>query len=193
MKNRIPAQLESAYIKRTHKILAAPTLAEVEAMAASDCGVMPVVGDCMEGAGIPDGGFVAVSFRHFPRPPRRGADGHLHEWDTCLCWIKGENGPFAGIKEYAGVWGPMQMVSTRYKQQPGKPFRMNWMPPAERIFGVVFACWDPAGRLLWQHDLEDFPRELGTAPTIRGVNVGNPQPVAVNSSQAFKQKGGVTV
>jgi hypothetical protein len=183
MKKTVPAQLESAYIKRTHRAVTAPALAEVEAMTSDDYAVMPVVGDCMEGAGIPDGGFVAVSFRHFPRPPRRGVDGHLHEYDACLCWIKGENGPFAGIKEYAGVWGPMQMVSTHYGRKPGDPFRMNWMPPAEHIFGVVFACWDSAGRLLWQHDLEKFPRELGTDPTIRGVNVGNPQRVEANSSQ----------
>lgn len=187
-------QLDPAYIRRAHMSKGGPTLAEVEAMAADDYVIVPVEGDCMEGAGIPDGGFVAVSFRNFPRPPRRGADGHLHEWDACLCWIKSHGPhPFAGIKQYDGVWGRVQMVGTRYKQHKGQPFRMNWGTFADRIFGVVFACWDPAGRLLWQYDLADYPRDLNTAPTIKSGNVGAPRPATPAMIRAFKQKGGVAI
>ena len=39
---------------------------------------------------------------------------------------------------------------------------------AKRIFGVIVASYDQDGRLLWQRNPEEFPEELGTAPTIHG-------------------------
>lgn len=98
---------------------------------------------------------------------------------------------FAGVKEYQGVWGPMQMVGTRYKfkYEEGKPFRMNWGTDAARIFGVVFACWNGAGRLKWQHDLNDYPEQLGTAPTIHGDNVGDPISMTPKTIKIFEEKG----
>lgn len=175
-------QLDPAYIRRAHTPRTGPTLAEVEALTAEDSAVLPVVGDCMEGAGIPDGGFVAVSFRHFPRPPKYKKTSGFDRHDACLCWLTYRGRSYAGIKEYDGVWGRVQMVGTRYKQYEDRGFRMNAGMFADRIFGVVFACWDPAGRPLWQRDLANYPRELGTTPTIHGDNIGDPQPVAAVKS-----------
>ena len=80
------------------------------------------------------------------------------------------------LKEYIGVWGPWQMVGTRYDLTKGKhPF--NCGLEAKEIFGVVIASWDPSGRLLWKRDPESFPEELGTAPTIHGGNIGDPMPL----------------
>lgn len=80
------------------------------------------------------------------------------------------------LKEYQGVWGPWQMVGTRYDLEKGK-HRMNCGMEAKRIFGVVFASWDADGRLLWERSRDSFPEQLGTMPTIHGDNVGDPIPV----------------
>lgn len=72
-------------------------------------------------------------------------------------------------KEYQGVWGPWQMVGTRYKSMwEGDKLRLNCCMVAKRIFGVIVASYDQDGRLLWQRNPEEFPEELGTAPTIHG-------------------------
>lgn len=72
-------------------------------------------------------------------------------------------------KAYDGVWGTYQMVGTRYKNMwDGDRLRLNCSMFAERIFGVIFASWDKEGNLLWEKDPNEFPEELGTAPTIGG-------------------------
>ena len=130
-----------------------------------------VEGDCLEGAGVLDGGQVAVDFTRFPAPPRyksKGGDGSV---DLCLCYatFPGYKRPTVMCKAYGGVFGTYQMVGTRYKSMLGvNNLRLNCSMFAERIFGVIFASWDKEGNLLWERDLEEFPRELGTAPTIRG-------------------------
>lgn len=68
------------------------------------------------------------------------------------------------------------MVGTRYDMSKGK-HRMNCSMEAQRIFGVIFASWDADGRLLWQRDPDSFPEQLGTAPSIRGGNLGDPIPI----------------
>lgn len=140
--------------------------------------IIPVSGDCLEAAGVMDGGWVAVDFTRFPAPPRfknRGGDGSE---DLCMCYAvyPGQLRPAVMCKAYTGVWGTWQMVGTRYDLTKGK-HRMNCGMEAQRIFGVVFASWDAEGRLLWQRDPDSFPDRLGTAPTIRGGNIGDPVPL----------------
>lgn len=141
--------------------------------------IFPVNGDCLAGAGIDNGDFIAVSFRRFPRPPKYMDKDGINRQDQCLCFAKfpGEPMPAVMIKEYHGKWGSYSMVSTRYKQEKGKPYHMNAGFFALAIIGVVFACWDSAGLLKWQCDLNDYPEKLETAPTIHGGNCGDPQEV----------------
>ena len=147
------------------------TLEEIERISVrNQVAVFPVTGDCMEGAGIDKGDYIAVSFRHFPRPQSEGAH------DACLCWVKGSEGrPFLGVKEYLGVWGKMQSVETRNKEDPEKPFRMDAGFIAERIFGVVYACYDSNHHLKWGKDLKQYPEHMGTSSTIFGTNCGCPE------------------
>lgn len=156
------------------------TLEQVETiMEHNDRAILPVAGDCMERAGIVDGGWVAVDFTRFPAPPRyrnKGGDGGE---DVCMCYAvyPGQRHPTVMCKAYMGLWGTWHMVGTRYDLTKGKhPY--NCGMDAIRIFGVVYASWDADGKLLWQRDLDSFPRELGTMPTITGGNVGNPIPLS---------------
>ena len=60
------------------------TLEQVETiMEHNDQAIIPVSGDCLEGAGVMDGGWVAVDFTHFPAPPSKGRDGSE---DLCMCY-----------------------------------------------------------------------------------------------------------
>lgn len=166
------------------------TLAQIERLIAQDdCVALPVVGDCMEAFGIDNGDHVAVCFTRFPRPPKYKRKDGYDRSDACLCWLNYQGRSFAGVKEYKGVWGPMQMVGTRYKCEDGKPFRMNWGAFASRIFGVAFACWDSAGRLKWQHDLNEYPEKLGSKPTIHGDNICDPIPMPTATIKVFEQEG----
>ena len=148
------------------------TLKDVEAiMAETTQAVFPVLGDCLEGVGVVDGGWVAIDFTRRPAPPRyksRGGDGSV---DLCLCYatFPGAPGPAVMYKAYDGVWGPWQMVGTRYKSMwHGDKLRLNCGMVAKRIFGVILASWDRNHNLLWERSPESFPVELSTAPTIRG-------------------------
>lgn len=140
--------------------------------------IIPVTGDCMERAGIVNGGWVAVDFTRFPAPPRYKSKGGDGGEDVCMCYAvyPGQRYPTVMCKSYMGVWGSWQMVGTRYDLTKGER-RMNCAMEALRIFGVVYASWDAAGHLLWQRDPDSFPRELGTVPTISSGNVGEPMPV----------------
>ena len=124
-----------------HKLL---TLEQVETiMEHNERAILPISGDCMERAGVVDGGWVAVDFTHFPAPPKNG-----HE-DVCMCYAvyPGRHTPAIMCKAYLGVWGTWQMVGTRYDLSKGKhPY--NCCMDAERIFGVVYASWDADGHLL---------------------------------------------
>ena len=123
--------------------------------------IFPVSGDCMERAGVVD--------------RSEGGDGSA---DLCMCYAvyPGQRRPAVMVKAYIGVLGPWQMVGTRYDMSKGK-HRMNCSMEAQRIFGVIFASWDADGRLLWQRDPDSFPEQLGTAPSIRGGNLGDPIPI----------------
>lgn len=140
--------------------------------------IIPVSGDCLEAVQVVDGGWVAVEFTRFPAPPRHKSKGGDGSSDLCLCYavFPGQRNPSVMLKEYQGVWGPWQMVGTRYDLEKGK-HRMNCGMEAKRIFGVVFASWDADGRLLWERSRDSFPEQLGTMPTIHGDNVGDPIPV----------------
>ena len=138
-----------------------------EAMRASGHIIIHLLGACLEGAGVQDGGFVAVDFTRRPSPPRyknRGGDGSQ---DICLCYARfpGSSAPSVMCKVYEGRWGPWQIVGTRHKTGSQKP---NVGMTAEKIFGVVFAAWDRDGRLLWQRDPDEFPDQLGAQQTICG-------------------------
>lgn len=155
------------------------TLEEVEAiMSQTTQAILPVVGDCMEAAGVADGGWVAVDFTHYPAPPRyknKGGDGSS---DLCLCYavFPGTRTPAVMCKRYTGVWGSWQMVGTCYDLKKGK-HSMNCGMRAKKIFGTIFASWDRDGRLLWERDPGTFPDKLGSTPTIHGNNVGDPMPI----------------
>ena len=142
------------------------TLEEIEdIMKGTPQAILPVVGNCLEAADVQDGGWVAVDFTRYPAPPRyksKGGDGTV---DICLCYstFPGRKRPAVMCKAYYGVFGPRQMVCTRYWD-----WQMNCGMVAERIFGVVFASWDRDGRLLWEREPESFPEKLGTASTIHG-------------------------
>jgi len=158
------------------------TLEEVEAaMKAAPQAIIPVRGDCLEGAGVLDGGWVAVDFTRFPAPPRFKSKGGDGSEDLCLCYavFPGTRTPAVMGKAYVGVWGTWQMVGTRYKSVgKGSKHRMNCGMMAERIFGVIFASWAPDGTPLWERDPDTFPDKLGITPTIHGSNVGDPIPLA---------------
>jgi len=156
------------------------TLEEVEnAIATASQAIIPIRGDCLEGARVMGGGWVAVDFTRFPAPPRSRSKGGDSSEDLCLCYavFPGTKTPAIMGKAYMGVWGSWQMVGTHYKSMwVGDKFRMNCAMRAERIFGVIFASWDPDGALLWERAPDSFPDRLGTVPTIRGGNIGDPIP-----------------
>lgn len=139
--------------------------------------VIPIAGDCMEGADIMDGGRVAVDFRHYPRPERR-ENGKYIPGDPCVCFAAAPSKdinappekPVVMCKEYTGVWLG-HMVATRYKQKPGEPYRMNGGFTAHAILGVVYASWGPDGELLWETDPESYPMELPAKTTVKGGNI----------------------
>lgn len=108
-----------------------------------DRAIFRVAGDCLEGMGVMDGGWVAVDFKHFPAPPRYKSNGGDSSMDACMCYAvyPGQHIPSVMFKAYDGVWGPWQMVGTRYDLSKGK-HTMNCCMEAIRIFGVVFASWD---------------------------------------------------
>lgn len=132
--------------------------------------IIPVEGNCMEGAGIEDGGRVAVDFTHYPRPGHWENGVHMRG-DPCLCWATppGELRSSLLCKVYDGVWYG-HMVSTCYRQEEGKPFRMNGGFRADLILGVVYASWSRDGRLLWERDPESFPDTLPARVTMQGGN-----------------------
>ena len=135
------------------------------------CAILPVSGDCLEAVDVVDGGWVAVDLTRRPAPPRYKSKGGDGSSDLCLCYatFPGAPGPMVMYKEYQGVWGPWQMVGTRYKSMwEGGKLRLNFGMVAKRIFGVIVVSYDRDGRLLWQRNPEEFPEELGTAPTIHG-------------------------
>lgn len=147
-----------------------------ELMRKTEFAVFPVDGDCLEGVGVLNGGWVAVDFTSFPAPPRyknRGGDGST---DLCLCYatFPGTRTPAVMLKEYCGVWGPWQMVGTRYNLGEGSKHRMNCGMEAKEILGAIFASWAPDGTLLWKRDPDSFQDKLWSTPTIHGENCGDP-------------------
>lgn len=151
-------------MERTIAPVSLPGLVRFAAECNGKCGFL-VCGDCMEGAGICDGDICAVDFTRSPRPGL----------DACLCYgrVPGESENHVMVKEYTGVWGGMQFVGTRYKQEPGR-FRMNCGFEPEAILGVVYACYDSGGRCKWENDTGIYPTQLPTESTIKGDNIGDP-------------------
>ena len=121
--------------------LSLTTLEDIEVIIAEGpCAILPVSGDCLEGADVVDGGWVLVDFTRFPAPPRHKSKGGDGSSDLCLCYatFPGAPGPAVMYKEYCGVWGPWQMVGTRYKSMwKGNKPRLDCGMEAKRIFGVI--------------------------------------------------------
>ena len=132
-------------------------------MELDDWVILPVAGDCMEAAGIEDGGWIAVDFTHMPREPKYGEGGYK---DACLCLVRST----VMAKAYTGKWGPVHTVATMYGG-----CRMNVGLFAEKIYGVIFASWGRDGRLKWRKEPEGFPTELPSVATVQGINVGEPE------------------
>lgn len=151
--------------------------------------IIPVSGDCLEGAQVMDGGWVCVDFTRRPAPPRYKSKGGDGSFDLCCCYavFPGQHRPAVMLKQYTGVWGPWQMVGPRYDLSKGK-HAMNCSFMAEEIFGVVIASWDPSGQLLWKRAPESFPVELGTTPTIHGENIGDPIPLSVEQAEKVERR-----
>ena len=116
-------------------------------MDAGPCAILPVAGDCLEGVDVVDGGWVAVDFTRRPAPPRYRSKGGDGSSDLCLCYatFPGAPGPAVMYKEYQGVWGPWQMVGTRYKSMwEGDKLRLNCGMVAKRMPDPesMAAVWD---------------------------------------------------
>lgn len=137
--------------------------------------IFPVTGDCLEAVGVEDNGWVAVDFTRFPAPPKHISRNEERNSHLCLCLaaFPGYDTPAVMLKEYCGVWGPWQMVGTRYDISKGL-HRMNCCFRAEHIFGVVFAAWGRDGALKWEIDPEECPVHLCADSTIHGVNISEP-------------------
>lgn len=141
----------------------------------SDQVFTPVRGNCMERAGIEDGGYILVDFTRYPKPPRYKSKGGDGSFDCCLCKLmqRSEEGAI-GVKVYDGKWGTVHCVSTRYTEEgnPHPPFQAGLF--AEKIYGVVIASYGKDGGLLWKRDPDEFPRRLSEDPSIFGDGIGDP-------------------
>ena len=180
LEGRIPQNITIAHTVGDH--LATPE--EVEAiMSQTTQAILPVTGDCLEAAGVVNGGWVAVDFTHCPEPPRYKSKGGDGSSDLCLCYamFPGTRTPTVMCKRYTGVWGSWQMVGTCYNLKKGK-HAMNCGMRAEKIYGVIFASWDREGRLLWERDPGTFLDKLGATPTIHGDNIGDPMPIITRAT-----------
>ncbi len=143
----------------------------VQAAAQRGKAILPIVGDCMEGRNILDGGWVAVDFTHYPRPGRRESGQHF-PGDPCICYAQfpnkpnePPNPPAVMVKEYSALWCG-HVVGTRYKRTGGN-VRVDCGFPAIAILGVVFASWGPDGTLLWETAPNTYPTELPSRSTVR--------------------------
>ena len=67
--------------------------------------IIPVSGDCLEGARVMDGGWVCIDFTRRPAPPRYKSKGGDGSSDLCLCYavFPGQHWPAMMLKEYLGV------------------------------------------------------------------------------------------
>lgn len=130
-------------------------------------GYFRVAGDCMEAAGIEDGGEILVDFTHMPRPPKYGPNKRL---DPCLCLATDPTDGRAKlmVKQYLGRMAGRYMVSTQYDRWKGGECRMDMALIAEEIYGVVIASYGRDGRLIWERDPEEFPAALSGTPAITG-------------------------
>lgn len=135
-----------------------------------------VCGDCMEAAGIVDGGLVLVDFSRRPAPPRYKGKGGDGSFDVCLCYAdkRSPDHSITMVKEYIGVWGPWLMVGTRFSQKK-HPERMNYVHRARAILGVVIASFDQDEKLIWERNPASFPEKIDLAQTIHGDNIGPPR------------------
>lgn len=100
------------------------TIEQVEIiMEHNDTAILPVAGDCLEGVGVIDGGWVAVDFTRFPAPPRHKSRGGDGSEDICLCYavFPGQILPAVMLKAYAGVWGTRPASRSSWKPRRRSP------------------------------------------------------------------------
>lgn len=136
----------------------------------TDRALFSITGECCEMLNIPNGGTVAVDFRHYPKPNNHNA---------CICFGKDPmvSAARVGCKEYLGVHGTAHVVSTRYRcvDGAGKLSRMNYCFLADVVLGLVYAAYDKDGAKLWEIDTEEYPTAIGAAASIACNGIGAPQ------------------
>ena len=139
--------------------------------AGMELAIIPVVGNCLEGAGVVEDGYAVVCFNRMPRPHVLRKKAGERIFDLCLCYttFPGTYRPEVMLKAYVGVWSGFHMVGTRYRDmRTGGNSRIDCCMKAEKIFGVVIASYDQEGTLIWAKHPSEFPEGLENQPTIWG-------------------------
>ena len=146
IKQTFDLRLESSHVLSANTMINPTSLRDVMELSKNEkMAIFSVDGNCMEGANIPDKGYVAINFKRFPRPKEK---------DACLCCNISRTGlkPGLYIKRYCGKFGDYHCVSTCYQSTPEKA-TINGGFFVQHILGVVFAAWDEQGNLLWEKDV----------------------------------------
>ncbi len=161
---------DELYIARSKKVNQPAPWDELIATIDIDKFILPVKGDCLEGLGVVDRGFLLFDRTKMPLP---NVD------DICLCRsMLGDAGErnTAFVKRYAGLWGPWHSVNTCRKGE-GVIIQSGFF--VSEIYATACACYASNGSLVWEKDLSGNPSELITKPTIKGVNMNDPMEVAI--------------
>ena len=115
----------------------------------------PVSGRCMERENIFDGDYILVDLNRYP---------HVKEKDIALITtIKSPDK--TAVKQYLGVPFGFQSFGTCYTKERLKAegLTFDFAVRADKILGVVCACYTPDGFLRWERDVSDRSDEMPTA------------------------------
>ena len=120
-----------------------------------------VSGHCMERENIFDGDYILVDLDRYPL---------AEEADNALIYTNSFEMGLA-VKQYQGMAFGFQSFSTAYtperKKLEGRMF--DYIVKADKVFGVVCACYTPDGFLRWYRDVSDRPHEMPTRRIIKYV------------------------
>ena len=112
----------------------------------------PVSGRCMEMENIFDGDYILVDLDRYPL---------AEEGDIALIYIQDYQMGLA-VKKYFGMIFGFQSFglafATEGLEAEGRTY--NFFARAEKVFGVVCACYTPDGFLRWERDVSDHPKEM---------------------------------